>query len=405
MSDYVVRPITEEECRPTFDLLVRSLHGNPPPDERWERVRESWTADGRTGAFHDGEPIGIASSFATTLAVPGGGAVPMAAVDGVGVRADWTRRGVLTAMMDTQLHDFAKRGFPVAALHASEALIYGRFGYGVATRMATMQVKKPAPLREGVAAPGRVRLLSTDEAIDTMPALYRSMDVRRPGTIARPDLWWPIAFNWHLYADGGHHRVAVHTGPDGDDGFARFLVVPQNTYLDPERGAALEIHDLHAANPEALAGLWRFLLSVDLVEVVNVRGRPVDDPVGLLLVDPRRAQTIGVDDELWLRLIDVPAALAARAYGSAEPVVLEVNDRMLPGNRGRYRVGGDGVERTEADADLQLDVDTLAMLYLGGWEAGPLALSGRITGASAETLARTDALFRTGTQPWTGTHF
>ncbi|WP_370937206.1 GNAT family N-acetyltransferase [Amycolatopsis sp. cg13] len=405
MSDYVVRQITDAESRETFNLLVRSLHGNPPSDERWAKVGDSWTADGRTGAFHDGEAIGIASSFATTLTVPGGAAVPMGAVDGVGVRADWTRRGVLTAMMDRQLHDFVQRGHVVAALHASEALIYGRFGYGVATRMATLQIKQPAPLRENVDLPGRVRLLATDEAIATIPSLYQRIDTHRPGMIARPELWWPIAFNWHLHPDGGNHRVAVHTGLNGDDGFAVFHVVPQNSYLDPERGAALEVHELHAATPEALAGLWRFLLSVDLIEVVHARNRPVDDPVGLLLVDPRRVHTIGLDDELWLRLIDVPAALAARTYGSPEPVVLEVNDRMLPDNRGRYRVSSSGVERTEAEADLRLDVDTLAMLYLGAWEAGPLALSGRIAGASAETLARVDALFRTGTQPWTGTHF
>ena len=405
MSDYVVRPITEAECRPTLNLLIRSLNGEPVTDESWAQISGSWAADGRTGAFHGDEPIGIASSFRTELTVPGGTAVPMGAVDGVGVRADWTRRGVLTAMMDFQLRDFVKRGYPLAGLHASEAVIYGRFGYGVATRAATRQIRHPARFREGVAAPGRVRLLSPEQATETIPALYERMGARRVGMIARPELWWPIQFDRSFTRDGGSWRLAVHSGPDGDDGFALFRNVPQNSYLDPERGAALEVRDFHAASPEATAGLWRFLLSVDLMEVVNVRGRPVDDPIELLLADPRRAATVSVDDELWLRLVDVPAALAARAYGSADPVVLEVNDRMLPENRGRYRVDSTGVERTDADADLVLDVDTLAMLYLGAFQSGPLALAGRITGASTEALARVDALFGTGQQPWSGTHF
>ncbi|WP_020659704.1 GNAT family N-acetyltransferase [Amycolatopsis benzoatilytica] len=405
MSDYVVRPITDAECRPTLNLLIRSLNGVPVTDESWALISGSWAADGRTGAFHGEEPIGIASSFGTELTVPGGAAVPMGAVDGVGVRADWTRRGVLTAMMDFQLRDFVERGYAVAGLHASEAVIYGRFGYGVATRSATYQVHHPARFREGVAAPGRTRLLSAEEAIETIPALYQRIGAHRAGMIARPEKWWPIQFDRSFTRDGGSWRLAVHSGPGGDDGFALFRNVPQNSYLDPDHGAALEVRDFHAASPEAEAGLWRFLLSVDLMEVVNVRGRPVDDPIGLLLDNPRRAATVRVDDELWLRLIDVRAALAARAYGSAEPVVLEVDDRMLPENRGRYRVGGTGVERTDADADLVLDVDTLAMLYLGAWQAGPLALAGRITGASAETLARVDALFGTGQPPWSGTHF
>jgi len=404
MTDYLVRPITDAECRPTLDLLVRSLNGEPLDDASWEKISRSWAADGRTGAFHGDEPIGIASSFRTELTVPGGAAVPMGAVDGVGVRADWTRRGVLTAMMDSQLRDFADRGCPVAGLHASEALIYGRFGYGVATRMATLQIRRPAPFRTGAAVGGRVRLLSAEAAVETIPALYQHIGAHRAGMIARPELWWPIQLDRAVSREGGHWRVAVHTGPDGDDGFAVFRNVPQNSYLDPERGAALEVRDFHAAGPEAEAGLWRFLLSVDLVEVVNVRGRPLDDPIGLLLADPRRAATLGVDDELWLRLVDVQAALAARSYGPAEPVVLEVNDRMLPENQGRYRIG-DGVERTDAEADATLDVDTLAMLYLGAWQASALALAGRITGADAAVLGRMDALFGTERQPWSGTHF
>ncbi|MBB4683592.1 putative acetyltransferase [Amycolatopsis jiangsuensis] len=406
MSDYTVRPITEAERRPVYDVLQRALHRNPVTDERWARITDFWAADGTTGAFAGELPVGVASSIPSTIVLPGGATLPMAAVDGVAVRSDWTRRGVLTAMMDTQLHEFAERGYPVAGLHASEAVIYGRFGYGVATRSATIRAKLPARLRDGATAPGTVHVLDGAEATATASAIHERIGLRRPGMIARPARWWEVSYSRKLDLEG--YRLAVHTGP-GDsgvpDGFAVFRTVPQRDHLDPNHGALLEAEDFVTADDAAVAGLWRFLLSVDLLATVNAPGRPVDEEVGVLLTDSRRARTVSVGDELWLRLVDVPAALAARTYGTADPVVLDVADRMLPDNTGRYRIGPDGVERTGAAADLALDVDTLAMLYLGEWRPATLALAGRITGADPGALSRADALFRTAQRPWCGTHF
>ncbi|MEV4598188.1 GNAT family N-acetyltransferase [Amycolatopsis sp. NPDC049253] len=405
MTDFVVRPITDDERRPTFDLLGQALHSPLASDETWAQIGDAWAAPGKFAAFADDRPIGITSGFATTIAVPGGAVLPATAVDGVGVRADWTRRGVVTALMSAQLNDLAERGTTLACLHASEAVIYGRFGYGIATSGATVRVDHPARLREGAEAGGAVRLLDPDEARAQLPALYQRIGLHRPGMIARPDVWWPIALNRRLSREGGF-RVAVHTGPDGrDDAFAMFKSVDQTTVADPEHGVLLEVRDLHGANPEAIAALWRFLLSIDLVASVSSRFRPVDEPLSVLLTDPRRARTTEVEDDLWLRLVDVAGALAGRTYGTARPVVFEVDDRLLPANRGRYRVGPDGAERTEAAVDLRLDADTLAMLYLGEWRPSTLAQAGRITVVNPAALGRADTLFATGTRPWCGTYF
>ncbi|MGW4486235.1 GNAT family N-acetyltransferase [Amycolatopsis sp. NPDC004368] len=405
MSDFVVRPITDDERRSTFDLLAQALHGPLPSDELWAKMDGSWEAPGKFGAFADDRPIGIASGFATTIAVPGGAVLPAQAVDGVGVRADWTRRGVVTALMTAQLTDLAERGTTLACLHASEAVIYGRFGYGIATAGATVRVDRPAQLREGAEAGGAVRLLDADEARVALPALYERIGLHTPGMISRPETWWPIALNQRLSREGGY-RTAVHTGPDGqDDGYAMFTSVDQRTAADPEPGPLLEVRDLHGATPEATAALWRFLFSIDLVTGVTSRFRPADEPLSVLLTDPRRARTLELEDDLWLRLVDVAGALAARTYGDAEPVVFEVDDRLLPANRGRYRVGPDGAERTHAEADLRLDADSLAMLYLGEWRATTLAQAGRITAVNTEALRRADTLFATDARPWCGTFF
>ncbi|UUV32511.1 GNAT family N-acetyltransferase [Amycolatopsis roodepoortensis] len=406
MSEFHVRAVAEGEQRACLDVLSQSLHGKPASDEVWAKMAPSWPAAGKFAAFDDhGTPVGITSSFEVELTVPGGQRLVTAAVDGVGVRADWTRRGILTSMMAAQLEDLAARGVPLAALHASEAVIYGRFGYGAATFCRGVSVERPrAQLRDGVGREGVVRFVTPAEAVERVPALYNRFEGTRPGFVSRPACWWPGFFDRVVTGDDGY-RVAVHSGPDGDDGFVVYQTIDTRDRQAPERGALLDIRELHAATPQAWAGLWRFLLSIDLVSAVAGRGRPLDEPLAELLTDPRAVNTTEVIDDLWLRLVDVLAALRARSYGTAEPVVLEVHDKQLPGNDGRYVVGPDGVDRTTAEADLRLDVDTLASLYLGHGLFGDLALSGRVEVLDEAAVARADALFHTARTPWCGTFF
>ncbi|MEQ0563418.1 GNAT family N-acetyltransferase [Amycolatopsis sp. NEAU-NG30] len=405
MTVFDVRLITEEERRATFDVLNRSLHGKRVADDLWSRMGVSWPAAHKFGAFEGDAAIGIASSFDTEVAVPGGRVLPVAAVDGVGVRADRTRRGVLTALMAAQLAEVAERGLPLAMLHASEPTIYGRFGYGSAALGKTVRVSRPAArLHERVPVAGEVRLLGPEEAVKEIPAVYRRIGLHRPGMMARPEAWWPAGHERHLVPEE-RYTVAVHSGPDGVDGFVTYETIGRRSLDSPDEGAVLNVYDLHAAGPAALAGLWRFLLSVDLVSAVHARHRPVDEPLAVMLTDHRHASTLSVEDDLWLRLVDVEAALAARGYRAAEPVVVAVADRQLASNSGQYEVGPDGARRTSAEPDLVLEVDTLGMLYLGQWSATALAQAGRIEVRDPAALTRADELFTTVTAPWNGTHF
>ncbi|SDY46667.1 Predicted acetyltransferase [Amycolatopsis xylanica] len=403
MSEYVVRAVAEGEERATRDVLGRALHRPPVSDEHWARIAPAWTAEGKFAAFDGDEPIGVTSSFTTEMLVPGGRRLPFAAVDGVGVRADWTRRGVLTELMAAQLTDFVGRGQVLAGLHASEATIYGRYGYGAAARGQIFAIDRAkVRWRADAPRPGRVRLLGDADALTIVPALFRSIGSLRPGNIARPDHWW---LNDHDTRVLDGHRVAVHYGRDGADGFATFVTATERAPVLAEWRTTMQVRELHAANPAALAGLWRFLLSVDLVQTAYANVRPMDDTLPAMLEDPRACRTTAIEDELWLRLLDVPAALDARAYGQAEPVVIEVADRHLIANSGAYRVTPDGASRTDAPADVRLDIETLGMLYLGGWRPSLLARAGRIEVFDAEAPARLDALFQTAAEPWCGTHF
>ncbi|MFC3451482.1 GNAT family N-acetyltransferase [Amycolatopsis speibonae] len=406
MSEFHVRAVAEGEQRACLQVLEEALHAKPIADEAWAKMAPSWPAEGKFAAFDDHDtPVGITSSFDVELTVPGGRKLLTAAVDGVGVRADWTRRGILTTLMAVQLEDFAARGVPLAALHASEGVIYGRFGYGPATFCKGISVERPrAQVRDGVGRDGAVRIVTPAEAVERVPALYNRFEGTRPGFTTRPAQWWPGFFD-RVVTGGGGYRVAIHSGPDGDDGFVVYQTVDMRDRQAPERGALLDIRELQAATPEAWAGLWRFLLSVDLVSAVAGRGRPLDEPIAGLLTDPRAVNTTEVMDDLWVRLVDVLAALRGRTYGAAEPVVLEVLDKQLPHNNGRYAVGQDGVERTTAEPELRLDVATLSSLYLGHGFFADLAPAGHVEVLDEAAVDRADTLFHTARVPWCGTFF
>lgn len=397
MSDLVTRVLRDEEIRAANALFRGALHTAAPSDEEWAQERWAFQSERTYGVF-DQELIGTTRSIDADLIVPGGGTVPLGAVTGVGVRADHTRRGVLTELMQTQLTGFAERGVVAASLYATEGGIYGRFGYGVATMTRSYTVnRRLAQLRVDVPAGGEVELLDVDTALRRLPDIYAGFP-RRPGMMSRPSYWWN-RLPTRLRRTSEPVVTVVHHGPGGADGFVQYRVEKESG-----RTGTLRVLDLHTANGEAFVGLWRFLLGVDLVDTIEASARPLDEPVELLFTDPRICTVTGTSDEVWLRLVDVPTALAARRY-AGEPVVLDVVDPLVKSNCGRYRVGPGEVRPTREPAELRLDVDALAMVYLGTWRPSALAQVGRAYITSSEVAARADALFRTRSHAWCGTFF
>lgn len=394
-----VHVLGPDELRPAHRLFASTIHQDTVPDPDWDRAALSYSP-GRTFGVSEGRDlVGTATSFPTRTAVPGGTALDTAAVTRVGVRPDRTRRGILSTMMRTLLADTAARGEPLASLRASEARIYGRFGYGVASRGREVAVSGTGRGWRHEPA-GSVRVVVGDDVLPTLTALHDALALRRPGGITRPEAWWwrPVG---QRVAKGEHLVVAVHTGPGGDDGFA----VASPTEPGSFSHRTLRVSDLHADSVDAVAGLWAFLAGIDLVDRVEGWLRPVDEPLELLLADPRDVVVSGVEDETWLRLVDVPAALAARTWGAGPPVLVGVHDRVLPANDGVYRIGDGPAERVRAEPELECDVDALAMAYLGDRAPSLLAATGWWRVHDAGAPARADALFATDRAPWCGTYF
>jgi predicted acetyltransferase len=396
------RILRADEARASVDLFLRALLHAPVSDEHWAFVAAD-LAPGRSWGVHAGsELVATGRSFATRTAVPGGAVLDVGAVTQIAVRADHTRRGLLTAVMRALLGDLAERGETLAVLRATEARIYGRFGYGVATRSRSLSVRARRGWRPALPC-GEVRMIEPARAVDVLHPVHERLALARPGGIERPAVWWQRGLGRSV-REGKPLLVAVHI-PDGGspadaDGFA----------VAEAHDGALRLQDLHATTPGAHAALWRFLLGVDLVSEVTAWSRPRDEPLDLLLADARELSVTGEADELWLRLVDVPAALAARTFAPAPPVLLAVHDPFLPDNAGVYRIAGGTAERVAplggpVAADLECDVAALAMAYLGDRRPSQLCAAGWWTAHDLDAVARADATFATDAVPWCGTMF
>lgn len=375
-----------------------------PPALDWDRRTVAVEAAGELVAVH--------ASYAFTLPVPGG-TVPCSGLTWVGVRPEHRRRRLLTAMIDAHFERSLRRGEPVSALFAAEAAIYGRFGYGCAADDLRLTVPRHAALRP---VPGSdeltIRFATVDPATHRaiVDAVHRAAGAGRPGWITRDSaqLQANRVADPPPWRDGGEPlRIATVHGPDGAPrGYA--LVRRKEKWGDGGPEYPVTVTELAALDAAATHRLWSFLLDLDLTAQVSTPMLAVDDPLTALLVD-RRAARAKLSDNVWVRLLDLPAALAARRYTAPLDVVLEVTDTRLPANAGRWRVATPGpsgdengaakVTRTEAAADLALDVRELGAAYLGGRSFAGLAAAGLVTEVTPGAAARATAAFSSPLAP------
>jgi predicted acetyltransferase len=372
-----VRSLAEADVEEFVRVIEGAFLDDPRPEEL--ALYRDLVEPERFHALFDGDTlVGGGGVLTRDMTLPGAGPTPVAAVTAVGIAPDQRRRGGLRTLMGTQLHGLHEAGGePVAVLWASEGGIYGRFGYAVAARRARLAVSRSAGYRAGVPT-GRVQLLDAEAAAPVLRQIHARVAPRRVGWISRPEIGWRTWLH-----DPEHHRrgASAYRFAVADDGYVVFRA---KAGAD-DRGPRFEIrvHELVPATPHAHATLWRFLLDLDFGAEVVHRNVAVDDPLPLLLANPRAA-LVTVSDCLWVRLVDVDRALVARRYAAPCDLVLEVTDALCPWNAGRWRleVGADGtarVRRTDAQADLRCDTTALAATYLGDTRWTALAAAGRVT--------------------------
>jgi predicted acetyltransferase len=401
-----LRPITADEWGP-FARSMMATFGEVPRGPYQETPPPTAELDRSLGLL-DGNRFAVtAGIYSREMSVPGG-VVPTAGVTWVTVAPTHRRRGLLTAVMRRQLDEVHAAGRePVAALWAAESSIYGRFGYAPAAQRGGWTGSAPRlRLRPDVdCGTGAVRLVDVEEFRPAAVAVYDQARRLVPGNLARSDVWWDRQLRDDPeQRDGATARqLALYTETDGAvTGYATYRITGrEDERSDPD--STLTVEEVRAVTPAAYAALWGFLFSHDLVRTVRAPRASVDDPVRHLLADPRawRAQPT---DALWVRLVDVGAALSARRYPARLDMVFEVRDRFCDWNDGRWHVWGHPAgafcDRTDRDPDIVLDIEALSAVYLGGESLATLHAAGRVTEISPGAVTQATTAFRWPVTPW-----
>ena len=399
--------VTDATFTEFHEAIARGFQ-SPPHVELTELDRRV-TENARMFGFKVGRRwVSTCGDFARRLTVPGGAAVPTAAVTVVTVHPPYRRRGLLTAMMVHQLEQVAQRGEPLAALWASESLIYGRFGYGPATTRAVLKgTNRRLSFLPGVASTGSVDEVTRKRFHEVVPGLHESMRPERPGTMVRDmDVWEFANFDPEFARRGASElRYVLHYDAAGDaDGFATYRFKEK---WEEEPEGEVRIQELWAEDAGAHAGLWRYLLDLDLARTFTFWSAALDEPLRHLVADARAVGT-SLTDNLYLRVVDVEAALAARKYAAGVDLVIEIDDPVLPANSGRYRLVTDGdpegssaeVTRVTSSPDLSMGVLELGTVYLGGVHLTDLHRVRRVTEHTPGAVAAASTAFGWHRAPW-----
>jgi predicted acetyltransferase len=377
---------------------IGQYFGAAPDEERLERFSKVLDIDRMHAAFEDGEIVGGGGAFAFDFSVPGG-TLPCAGVSVVGVYPTHRRRGVLRAIMDAQLRDVHERGESIAALWASEETIYGRFGYGLASWAGEVKIKKEwnafvQPLERR----GRVRFVTAEEGLERFPQVWEELRRLRPGAFARSTDWWALRTLRIPDDEKANPRRFVALELDGEtQGYAIFRSHPG--FDGGVSNARLEVLEAIASTPQATAELWRFLLDIDWTAIVEASLLPPDHPLFMLLANPRR-MAYRMGDALWMRLVDVGAALSGREYLGDGAIVFDVRDTVCPWNEGRWKLEGGVAARTDDAADIACDVNVLGAAYLGAVSFAQLRDALRFEELVDGAVERADAIFGWRPLPW-----
>jgi len=400
--DIEIRAISERELD-TFFRASEAASSSVPSDDDLERERTMAEPDRCFAAFDGPQIVGTAGAYTMPMTIPGG-QIEVGFVTAVGVRPTHRRRGINTELMRRQLDEARRRGEVASVLFASEGGIYGRFGYGLATFGLSFLVETArSAFVRGYAPAGEIRAVERGDAVRAILSINEANRLLRPGMIELD--------RRRLEYDLGHEHGAdtkipslfvLHMGEEGTDGYAAYKV--RQEWPHGFSRSVLRVRHLDATTPAAYADLWRFVLDVDLIETVEAWNRPVDEPLLYLLQDLRRIRPTIVDN-LWVRLVDVSAALESRSYSSDGRLCLEISDPFCPWNEGRYALEVSGGHATVAarvhePVDLACTASDLGAAYLGGASFRQLHGAGRVLERRDGAVPTADAMFGWRPAPW-----
>lgn len=354
-------------------------------------------------------PVATFAWFEKLVNVGGGRLVPGHLITWVTVRPTHRRRGLLRSLMTTDLAEAKAEGYPFAALTATEGGIYSRFGFGVATWAHSIEVDTSPGFKMVHEPDRRVEMCLPSELRELAPKIYSEFMRTSPGAMERQQTYIERATG-ELNTDTGEAdrgvRAALHFNEQGEaDGYVSYKFAGWS-----KNPPTIELIDFVAVTDAAYASLWSFLAAIDLSTRVTFGESAEDSPLPWLLTDSRRVRTVSTEDNIWIRILDVKAALEARPWYVPGTLVLEIDDSLdLAG--GRYTITSDGenaVVETASDAtpaDLSLGIAELGSLYFGGADPVILARAGRIDENVPGAAVRASSMFNLGRMPYSPNGF
>jgi predicted acetyltransferase len=400
---------------------ARGFHEITPTENTLEVQVEDINTDRVTGVWDhtsaDPEtPVATVRSWEMGLTVPGGAALPSWAISSVTVSPTHRRQGIARAMLTAELRTAVRLGLPVAMLTVSEATIYGRYGFGPSVRQSSYVVETPRARWIGPTPAGRVQFVTAESLLTDGPAVFERTRERSPGEVDRREIWWKRTLGLLPNEPEAHKRGIRAVRYDDADGAIAGFALYEIALQDVSSPGRLKLVDLVAATDDAYAALWRFVIEMDMVNEIAAPLRSVSEPVAWQVSDHRAVRKTGERDHLWLRILDVPAALAARRYAAPGDYLLDVTDELgFAGGRFLLTVAADGAGQAHPLADAEeapagavavaLSAADLASLYLGGTSAVDLARAGRILEKSTDAAARLDTALHSAYAPHLSTWF
>jgi predicted acetyltransferase len=413
-SRFEIRPPRDDEFAQIVALADLGFGEETSPE--WEEeLRNDFPWERALCAYDAGRVVGSLAAYTMELTLPGGATLPTSGITWGGTLPTHRRRGILADLLAGLLDDGVRRDEPLSVLMASESRIYPRFGFGPATTMMSFSLDRahagfsiPMP----TAAPQAITLLSNAEATDRLPQIYESARRDQPGAVTRSATWWSHYLADPLPLREGATKMyhAVHEDDAGrEDGYVTYRLKEDWAVATPVYEVRVE--EVIAGTAECYKALWDYVIGTDLVQTISChRGRP-DEPLRLLLADSRRLEVNAIADDLYLRLLDIPRALAARTYAATGDVVLEVADSFPAPTTSRYALAAEAgrpgatCTATRRPADIILRTDALAAAYLGGETFTNLVRAGRATASNPAGLVAADAMFSWGIAPYCCTMF
>ncbi|MFJ8825031.1 GNAT family N-acetyltransferase [Streptomyces sp. NPDC102467] len=399
-----IRELPESDIERALALAYLVFHESPADDRR-KHHRETLAGFLRIGAYDGDDLVGFAAAHPFSVSVPGGGELSCPGLTFVSVAPTHRRRGVLSGMMAELFARCAGQGAPLVALWASEASIYGRFGFGPGTYGATVEIDSRRPLALRLAPDSRpLRLVDPESAPALLAPYFEETRAHRAGRLARTEAWWREELLVEKdEGDSGMSPPRIVALGDPLAGYAIYRT--KSGGEDTHTAGLVRVDDLEADGPEEAAALWSYLTAIDLTGKVRAWGRPVDDSLLLFAADRDQVRVTESSPSLWVRLVDVRAALAARSWAAPVDVALAIRDEQVPANAGTFRLiaspDGFSYAPTSDAPDLTLEARDLATVYMGATSVRSLVRAGVAGEHKQDAASMLDAALYTDLLPHT----